>query len=81
MYEDNLDKIKENIIYLNETNFSDFRYRYFKNCMKTHSDIKDFLFLDIDLISSTKNCIKCLWKYFHYNACFFSDDEFNIDII
>ena len=41
----------------------------------------DFLFLDVDLITSTYDCIKYLWKYIVDESFIFSDDACDIDVV
>lgn len=81
MYEGTLDEVKENISLYGEIDFCDFRKGFFENSLKTHSEKIDFLFLDVDLVSSTKDCIKFLWKYVNDDSYIFSDDACDIDVV
>ena len=49
--------------------------------MKDHSEKIDFLFLDVDLVKSTEDCVKYLWKYLSDNSYIYSDDACDIDVV
>ena len=55
MYEGNLEEVKENISLFGEIDLCNFRKGFFEDSMKTHSEKIDFLFLDVDLVKSTKD--------------------------
>ena len=68
MYEGSLDEVKQNVNYFGEIDLCEFRKGYFENTMKNHKEKIDFLFLDVDLVSSTRDCIKYLWNFINEDA-------------
>ena len=81
MYEGNLEEVKQNVNHFGEIDLCDFRKGFFENTMKSHKEIINFLFLDVDLVSSTKDCMKHLWKYIEDDAYIYSDDACDIDVV
>ena len=81
MYEGNLEEVKKNVNHFGEIDVCIFRKGFFEDTMKTHQEKIDFLFLDVDLISSTKDCIKYLWKYIQDDSFIYSDDACDIDVV
>ena len=57
------------------------REGFFNNSLKNHSEKIDLLFLDVDLVGSTKDCVKYLWKYLIDNGYIFTDDACDIDVV
>ena len=56
-----------------------FKRRLLRRITKTSFRKIDFLFLDVDLVNSTYDCIKYLWKYIVDDSFIFSDDACDID--
>ncbi len=81
MYIGNLEEVKKNVNHFGEIDKCIFRKGFFQDTMQKHSEKIDFLFLDVDLISSTKDCIKYLWKFINDNAYIYSDDACDIDVV
>ena len=76
---------KEEVI-TNLKNFGEYdacilREGFFKDSMKTHKEKIDFLFLDVDLLESTKDCIVNLWNFLEDEKYVFSDDACDMDVV
>ena len=76
---------KEEVI-TNLKNFGEYeacilREGFFKESMKTHKEKIDFLFLDVDLLESTKDCIVNLWNFVQDEKYVFSDDACDMDVV
>tara|TARA_B100000989_G_scaffold289968_1_gene262543 strand:- start:821 stop:1672 length:852 start_codon:yes stop_codon:yes gene_type:complete len=54
---------------------------FFKESLKTHDEKIDLLFLDVDLIVSTQDCLKYLWTHLLNNSYIFTDDACDIDVV
>ena len=81
MYEGNLEEVKNNVNHFGEIDICIFRKGFFEDTMKTHAEKIDFLFLDVDLVTSTKDCIKYLWHHINDNSYIYSDDACDIDVV
>ena len=76
---------KEEVI-TNLKNFGEYdvcilREGFFKDSMKTHKEKIDFLFLDVDLLESTRDCIVNLWNFIEDEKYVFSDDACDMDVV
>ncbi len=76
---------KEDVIN-NLKNFGEYencilREGFFNKSLTNHSEKIDFLFLDVDLINSTNDCIKFLWKHIKDNGYIFTDDACDMDVV
>jgi hypothetical protein len=75
-------KIVENLIKIyGEYENCLFREGMFENTMPDHSEKICFLFLDVDLKSSTKTAITYLWPYILDNHYIFTDDSCDLGIV
>ena len=63
MYSATLDKVERNIKLFGEIKSVEFKKGLFEDTMLKHKDEISFIFMDVDLTSSTKTCIKYLWPY------------------
>ena len=57
------------------------REGFFESTLTNHHEIIDFLFLDVDLIDSTKNCILNLWPKVINNGFIFTDDSCDMNLV
>jgi len=80
MYSASRKNVEENILKYGEYDTCLFREGLFANTMHKHSEKICFLFLDVDLISSTKTAIKYLYPYVLNNHYIFSDDSCDLSI-
>ena len=80
MYKGNYDEVIENIKKFGSYESCIFRKGFFKNSMKNSTEKIFFLFLDVDLLSSTIDVIKNLWKNVLDNSYVFTDDASDLDL-
>lgn len=81
MYACSLEKVQNNIKLFGEIGVCSFRKGFFKNTLPKHKEKIDFLFLDVDLCSSTKECLKYLWKHLNNNRLVFTDDACDMKVV
>jgi hypothetical protein len=81
MYSGSLEEVKKNIYIYGDLSVCEFRKGFFSKTLPRHKEKIDFLFLDVDLVSSTKDCIKYLWPYLSNNSYAFTDDACDIDVV
>lgn len=79
MYKGSLPEVKNNIIKFGNINVCIFRKGNFDKTLAKHSEKIEFLFLDVDLPTSTKICIKFLWKKITKNSYIFTDDSCDME--
>ena len=81
MYKSTIDEVKKNLLMFGELDVCIFRKGYFNKSLIQHKEKIDFLFLDVDLVSSTKDCLLHLWKHLK-NGCYcYSDDACDLDVV
>ena len=73
------DLLTNNIKFYGELDYCIFRKGYFQESLKHHHENIDFLFLDVDLVESTSDCIKFLWNYLKDDSYVYTDDACDID--
>jgi hypothetical protein len=73
--------VEENIQKYGEYNNCIFREGLFNDTMQLHSDKICFLFLDVDLRSSTETAIIYLWPYILDNHYIFTDDSGDLSVV
>jgi hypothetical protein len=81
MYSGSLEEVKNNVKMYGEISVCEFRKGNFNNTLKNHSEKIDFCFIDVDLTTSTQECIKYLWKKLKNNCYFFSDDACDLEVV
>ena len=81
MYKGLLEEVKNNLKYFGEVENCIFRKGYFNESLKNHKEEIDFLFLDVDLVESTKDCILYLWPFINNEKYIFTDDACDIDVV
>lgn len=81
MFRSSLVEFKSNIIKYGKHSSCIIREGYFEEILKLHSEKLDFIFLDVDLISSTKSCIKHLWPYLNNDCKIFTDDSCDLEVV
>ena len=81
MYKGTLDEVKNNLLLFGEIDVCEFRKGFFNKSLLRHKEKIDFLFLDVDLVSSTKDCILNLWKYLNNGAYCYTDDACDMDVV
>ena len=81
MYKGSIDEVKKNLLMFGNLEVCILRKGYFNKVLPSHKEKIDFLFLDVDLVSSTKDCILNLWKYLVDGGYCFSDDACDLDVV
>ena len=81
MYLGKLDEVKENLKLFGEPSVCELRKGYFEFTLKNHKEIIDFCFIDVDLTSSTKTCIKYLWKKIRDKSYIYTDDACDLSVV
>ena len=81
MYSATEEKVAKNIKLYGEIVNVEFRKGLFEDTLKKHQERIDFIFMDVDLSSSTKTCIKYLWPKLNENSYIFSDDACDMDVV
>ncbi len=81
MYKGTKEEVVENLKNYGELDICIFREGYFKNSLKKHNEKIDLLFLDVDLLESTKECIINLWNFIVDEAYTFSDDACDMNVV
>ena len=81
MYSGSLEEVKKNVNIYGDLSVCEFRKGFFSKTLPKHKEKIDFLFLDVDLVSSTKDCIKYLWPYLSNNSYVFTDDACDMDVV
>lgn len=81
MYKGALEEVKSNLLAYGHLDACELRKGFFNKSLKTHKEKIDFLFLDVDLVSSTQDCILYLWKHLVDGGCCYTDDACDIDVV
>lgn len=81
MYKGVLEEVQANLKYYGEYDNCIFRKGFFNETLKTHKEKIDFLFMDVDLAQSTKDCILYLWPFVNNEKYIFTDDACDIDVV
>jgi hypothetical protein len=81
MYEGSLKNVKENIYKFGELDICEFRKGVFSKTLIKHNELVEFLFLDVDLVSSTKECVIYLWPHLLDNTYVYTDDACDMDVV
>lgn len=81
MYAGTLDEVKKNINLFGELDICIFRAGLFSKSLKKHKEKIQLCFIDVDLSSSTQDCIKYLWKKLDDNSYFYSDDACDLKVV
>ena len=81
MYKGTLEEVKSNLLAYGHLDVCELRKGFFNKSLKKHKEKIDFLFLDVDLVSSTKDCILYLWPFVNNEKYIFTDDACDIDVV
>lgn len=74
-------EVENNLTFFGERENVILREGFFNESLKNHSEKIDLLFLDVDLVESTKDCLKYLWHHLLNNSYVFTDDACDIDVV
>ena len=81
MYSGSLDSVNKNIDKYGFIECVELRKGFFNKTLKSHKEKIDFLFLDVDLTSSTYSCIKYLWPLLNYDRYCMTDDACDLSVV
>ena len=81
MYKSSLENVKNNLKFYGEYDVCELRKGYFDKSLIQHKEKIDFLFLDVDLVQSTTDCIKYLWKFVNNGSYIYTDDACDMDVV
>ena len=81
MYCGSVEEVTKNLKNFGEYDCCIIRKGFYEKSLLNHSEKIDFLFLDVDLLSSTKECLKYLWKYIIDNGYVFTDDSCDLKVV
>lgn len=79
MFKSNFNEFEKNVSKFGNINHCIVREGFFEESLKLHKEEIDFIFLDVDLLSSTKTCIKYLWPYLKNGQKVFTDDSCDLN--
>lgn len=81
MYAGRLDEVKDNIAKYGDISVCRFIKGFFSDSLKTLKDPVAFAFLDVDLESSMKDCIKYIWPLLVDGGLIYTDDSCDMDVV
>lgn len=81
MYSASKKNVENNLKKFGEHDICILREGLFENTMQNHKEKISFLFLDVDLVSSTLACIKYLWPHVLDNHFIFTDDACDLSVV
>ena len=81
MYSGTLDEVEQNLKNYGEREFCIIRSGFFNKSLTNHKEKIDLLFLDVDLLTSTKDCIKYLWSHVKDNGYIYTDDSCDLKVV
>jgi hypothetical protein len=81
MFKSNFNEFESNVSKFGNIDHCIVREGFFEQTLKLHKEQIDFIFLDVDLLSSTKTCIKYLWPYLKNEQKIFTDDSCDLNNI
>lgn len=79
MFKSDFNEFEQNVSKFGNINHCIVREGFFEESLKLHKEQIDFIFLDVDLLSSTKTCIKYLWPYLKDGQKVFTDDSCDLN--
>ena len=81
MYTGTLEEVKSNLLTYGHLDVCELRKGFFNKSLIKHKEKIDLLFLDVDLVSSTKDCILYLWDHLVDGSYCYTDDACDIDVV
>ena len=80
MYKGTIEEVTNNLKMYGFIDVCILRPGYFKDTLPKHREKIEFLFMDVDLLSSTKECLIYLWPHLISNGYCFTDDACDMDV-
>lgn len=81
MYKSSMEQVIDNLKFYGEYDVCKLRKGYFNKSLIQHKEKIDFLFLDVDLVQSTSDCIKYLWNFLNNGSYIYTDDACDMDVV
>jgi hypothetical protein len=81
MYDGRLDEVKSNIERFGDLSVCEFVPGFFSDTLSTLSEPLAFAFLDVDLVSSMKDCLKYIWPLLVDGGAVYTDDSCDMEVV
>lgn len=81
MYEGTLAEVKSNISKYGSIEVCEFNKGFFSESLKRLTEPVAFAFLDVDLTSSIKDCIKYIWPLMPDGTILYTDDSCDMEVV
>lgn len=81
MYAARLDEVKSNISTYGDLSVCEFVPGFFNVSLPPRTDPLAFAFLDVDLISSTRDCVKHIWPLLTDGGLIYTDDSTDMEVV
>jgi hypothetical protein len=81
MYAGRLEEVKKNVSRFGEASSCTFLPGFFCDSLKTLAGPLVFGFLDVDLVSSMKDCIRYIWPLLVDGSFLFTDDSLDMEVV
>jgi len=81
MYSGRLDEVKDNIAKYGDISVCEFVKGFFSDTLKTLNDPVAFAFLDVDLLTSMKDCVKYIWPLLAEGGLIYTDDSCDMEVV
>tara|TARA_B100001027_G_C16228285_1_gene313266 strand:+ start:183 stop:1037 length:855 start_codon:yes stop_codon:yes gene_type:complete len=81
MYSATEETVKTNLKLYGEIDNVIIRKGFFDETLPNHKEEISFIFMDVDLSSSTKTCIKYLWPKLNDNSFVYTDDACDMEVV
>lgn len=80
MYTARLEQVKENIARFGDLSVCRFVPGFFSDSLKALTEPLVFAFLDVDLASSVRDCVKHIWPFLVDEGAIYTDDSCDIEV-
>jgi len=81
MYSARMEEVKENIFLYGDPSVCRFIPGFFSASLKSLSDPVAFAFLDVDLVTSMRDCIKFIWPLLIDGGMIYTDDSCDMEVV
>jgi hypothetical protein len=81
MFCGSLVEVRSNIEKYGDIEVCDFVPGFFSESLRTLSKALRFAFLDVDLVSSTRDCLRYIWPLLSEGGAVYTDDALDMDIV
>jgi O-methyltransferase len=81
MFCGSLDEVKSNIERCGAPNVCEYVVGFFSESLRSLNRPIAFAFLDVDLVSSTQDCLRVIWPLLNDNCAIYTDDAGDLDCV